>query len=154
MEADIAALGEPDHIGILVKDVDKAVKFLSSIGFGPWRWLDFVQEDDVVMVNGRTRQKIAFANIGNTVMEVIEPIEGGGYWPDFIAATNGGVNHIAFNVPNWDEMVSKFRERGGEIVAGGIFLGKRWCYLKANTENGNMIIEFMENFGVRDVQYS
>ena len=98
MEADIAALGEPDHIGILVKDVDKAVKFLSAIGFGPWQWIDFVQEDDVVMANGRTRQKIAFANIGKTVMEVIEPIEGGGYWPDFIAATNGGVIHCTNSI--------------------------------------------------------
>jgi len=85
-------------------------------------------------------------------MEVIEPIEGGGYWPDFIAATNGGVNHIAFNVPNWDEVVSKFKELGGELVAGGTFLGKRWCYLKANTENGNMVIEFMENFGIHDAE--
>ena len=150
MQTDIAALGEPDHIGVLVKDVDRAVQFLSSIGLGPWKWIDFIQEDDVVMVGGRTRQKIAYTNIGRTVMEVIEPVEGGGYWPDFIAATNGGVNHIAFNVSNWDEVVSKFKERGGEIVAGGIFLDKRWCYLKADNENGNMVIEFMENFGIHD----
>ena len=148
----ITALGEPDHIGILVKDVDQAVKFLSSIGFGPWKWIDFVQEEDVSMVNGRTRQKIAFARSGNTFLEIIEPVEGGGYWPEFVKNTGGGVNHLAYKVANWDEMVGKFKKEGGEIVGGGVVDGKRWCYLRANTENGKIVIEFMENFGVKDVE--
>ena len=152
MNSAIVDLGEPDHIGVLVKNVEEAVEFLSSIGFGPWRWIDFIQEDDVVMVNGRTRQKVAFTSIGDTVLEVIEPTEGGGYWPDFIKHTGGGVNHLAFKVNDWEKIVNKFKKAGGEIVAGGIFLGKRWCYMKAQKENGNMVVEFMENFGIHDAE--
>lgn len=147
---DIEAMVLPDkidHIGVLVKDIDETTKFLSSLwGLGPWTIIDFIQEDDVVLVGGRTRQKVAFTKLGPTALELIQPIEGGGVWSEFIEATGGGIHHIAFNVSNWDEMVSKLQEQGGKMVAGGSYEGKRWCYFYIKP--GGMIVEFMDNFGI------
>lgn len=138
-----ATLPPPGHIGVVVRDVDKTTKFLSSaLGLGPWEIMETAQGKDVVMVGGAIKQKLAMTQLGPTVLELIQQLEGKGVWTEFLEKNGEGVHHIAFNVPNWDEMVSRLKEHGSKLVAGGIFQGKRWCYF--DTEPGGLVIEFME----------
>lgn len=147
MSLDIVALPSPNHIGVVVKDVDKTTKFLSSMwGLGPWHTLDCKARKDDMIVGEPFRLKIAFAKLGSTVLELLQPVEGNSIWAQALETEGEGIHHIAFSVSNWDEMVSKLQERGGKMVGGAIFDGKRWCYF--DTKPGGIIVEFMDNYGL------
>ena len=138
-----AALPSPSHIGVVVKDMDKTIEFLSSIwSLGPWQTMEYSPRQDELLVGKPFRQKVAQAKLGSTILELVQQIEGGGPWPEFLETKGEGLHHIAFSIPNWDEMVARMQKQGAKMVAGGIFEGKRWGYFA--TEPGGILIEFGE----------
>jgi len=147
MPSDIGAVALPasiGHIGVVVEDIDKTMEFLSSIwGLGPWQTLEISLGKDMLIVGEPFRQKLAWAKLGSTTLELIQQLEGGGPWPEFLKTKGEGVHHIGFKLSNWDEMVAKLKQQGGKMVAGGVFEGKRWCYF--DTKPGGILVEFGES---------
>ncbi|MBA7507869.1 hypothetical protein ES706_06598 [subsurface metagenome] len=148
MSLDIVALPSPNHIGVVVKDVDKTIKFLSSMcGLGPWTTFDYTAHKEDMIVGEPFALKITFTKLGPTVLELLEPVEGRSVWAQFIETNGEGIHHIAFSVSNWDEMVSKLQERGGKMLVCALSSeGKRWCYF--DTKPGGIVLELMDNFGL------
>jgi len=145
MPSDTGAIVLPSlsHIGVVVKDIDKTTEFLSSLwGLGPWHILDYSSTKDELMVGKPFRIKEAHAKLGVTEVELIQPLEGNSIWSQFIETNGEGLHHMSFIVPNWEECVSRIQERGGRMVAGATFEGKRWAYFV--TSPGGMIIELDE----------
>jgi len=137
------ALPAPSHISVVVEDIDKTMEFLSSIwGLGPWQAVEISLGKDELMVGEPFRQKVAWAKLGPTKLELIQQLEGGGPWPEFLKTKGEGLHHIGFSISNWDEMVAKLKKRGAKMVAGGTYQGKRWCYF--NTKPGGILVEFGE----------
>ena len=131
------------HISAVVKDVDEMTKFLSSIwGIGPWQTMDETPTKDELMIGEPYKTKIGVARLGPTQLELFQPVEGKSIYSEFIRTNGEGLHHIAFSVPNWDEIVPKLQEHGGRMVAGGVSLGRRWGYFY--TSPGGLIIEFEE----------
>jgi methylmalonyl-CoA/ethylmalonyl-CoA epimerase len=136
-------LPSPSHIGVVVRDMNKTIEFLSSIwGIGPWQFFEYSPSQEDLTVGKPFRQKVAQAKVGAAVLELIEQLEGGGPWPEFLESKGEGLHHIAFTVSNYDEMVTRLEERGAKMIAGGIYQGKRWCYFA--TEPGGIVVEFGE----------
>jgi len=147
MPSDAGAVALPasiDHIGVVVEDIDKTMEFLSSIwGLGPWQTLEVSFGRDRLIVGEPFRQKLAWAKLGPTTLELIQQIEGGGPWPEFLKTSGEGVHHIGFKLSNYDEMVSKLQQHGGKMVVGGVYEGKRWCYF--DIKPGGILVEFGES---------
>jgi methylmalonyl-CoA/ethylmalonyl-CoA epimerase len=142
-QKDAAALLPPSHIGMVVKDLDKTIEFLAALwGLGPWQSFEYAPSQKDLMVGKPFRLKIAHAQLGSMTLEVMQQVEGEGLWRDFVETKGEGIHHIAFSLPNYDEMVARMKARGFKMVAGGLFQGKRWCYFA--TEPGGMVVEFGE----------
>ena len=136
-------LPPPSHIGVVVKEMDKTIEFLSSIwGLGPWETFEYAPHQDELLVGKPFRQKVAQAKLGSTALELIEQLEGGGPWPEFLESKGEGLHHIAFTISNYDKMVARLEGQGAKMIAGGTFQGKRWCYFV--TAPGGIIVEFGE----------
>jgi methylmalonyl-CoA/ethylmalonyl-CoA epimerase len=142
MSPDTATLGLPDHIGVVVKDVEKTAEFLSStLGIGPWRIsrnLSFKK----MFVGQPYSLHTAHANLGSVELELLQPLEEESLWGQFLKTRGEGLQHIAFKVSNWDEMVSKLKERATMVVGGVNPYGKRWAYFE--TKPGGILVEFDE----------
>ncbi len=143
-----------DHIGVVVKDVDKTVEFLTSVlGLGPWQIFETVEyykdemKIDELRVGEPFRLKLAFARLGPIVVELLQPLEGTSVYSQFLETKGEGVHHIAFNVSDFDDKASKLEEHGCRIVAGGFAEGKRWAFF--DTKRG-IIVEPLDNFRVGD----
>ena len=147
MPSDIGAVALPasiGHIGVVVEDIGKTMEFLSSIwGLGPWQTVEISLGKDMLIVGEPFRQKLAWAKLGSTTLELIQQLEGGGPWPEFLKTKGEGLHHIGFNISNWDEMVAKLKQQGGKMVAGGVYEGKRWCYF--DIKPGGILVEFGES---------
>ena len=137
------ALPAPSHISVVVEDIDKTMEFLSSVwGLGPWQTVEISLGKGELTVGEPFRQRVAWAKLGSTTLELIQQLEGGGPWPEFLKTKGEGLHHIGFSISNWDEMVSKLKQQGAKMVVGGIYQGKRWCYFE--TKPGGIVVEFGE----------
>ena len=87
-------------------------------------------------------QRVAHAKLGSTILELVQQLEGGGPWPEFLESKGEGLHHIAFTISNFDEMVAGLKKQGAKMIAGGLYQGKRWCYFA--TAPGGIVIEFGE----------
>ena len=142
-DTDALNLPSPSHIGVVVKDMDKTIQFLSKMwGIGPWEAFEYAPRQEDLTVGEPFRQSVAHAKMGSAVLELVEQLEGGGPWPEFLEAKGEGLHHIAFIISDYDKMVARLEEQGAKMIAGGIFQGKRWCYFA--TEPGGIVVEFGE----------
>jgi len=137
------ALPAPGHLGVVVEDLDKAKEFLSRVlGLGPWQVIDFAPTKDELFIGEPFRLRIAVAELAPLALELVQPLEGKSIWSEFLKSKGEGLHHIAFTVPNWDEMVQIMEQAGIRMAAGGTINGKRWCYFE--TSPGGIIIELGE----------
>ena len=136
----------PNHVCIVVKDIQKTMEFLSSLlGIKPWELVESTQGKDVVTVGDPFTIKLAAANwgaLGPVALELIQPVKGNSVWAQFLQAKGEGIHHIAYGAPNFDKEVSKLKKDGGTLIASGIFGGKRWAYF--DTQPGGTVLEIME----------
>ena len=136
-----------DHIGLIVKDLKKTTEYLSStLGAGPWQiheGIEYYKEEigiDELDVGEPFGLKEAQAKLGTEVLEVLQPTDGKrSVYSKFLEANGEGLHHLAYSVPNWEEMVSYLLEHGGRLIACGYFEGYRWYYIE--TKPGGIVIE-------------
>jgi len=137
------ALSAPDHLGVVVEDMDKAKELLSRVlGLGPWQVIDYAPDKDDLFIGEPFRLRLAVAEQAPLVLELIQPLEGKSIWSEFLKNNGEGLHHIAFTVSNWDEMVQIMELAGIRMAAGGTINGKRWCYFE--TSPGGLVIEYGE----------
>ena len=102
------------QIGVVVRDVDKAADYYSSLfGIGPFTIYEFAPE--VHVFNGEqtyAKIKMGKAMWGNIELELIQPLEGKSPHMDFLQQRGEGVQHLGFNVPNFDELYENFIQEG------------------------------------------
>lgn len=111
--------------------------------------MDYVSPKDQMIVGEPFTLKIMYTELGPTGLELLQPVESPrSVWAQHIEAHGEGIHHIAFNLPNWDEMVKKLQGRGNKMlvcaqVKGGEHDGKKWCYM--DMKPGGIVVELLEN---------
>ena len=96
-----------DHIGIAVKDLEKAGKFYSDILGIP------VQEEEVVE---EQKVRVAFLPITDSEIELLESTEPDGPVAKFIEARGEGIQHMAFRVENIEEALAELKAKGVRLI--------------------------------------
>lgn len=102
------------QIGMVVKDMDKAVQYYSSIfGIGPFTVYEFVPENHWFMEEpSYLKLLMGKAMLGDIEFELIQPLEGKSLHKEFLNSHGEGLQHLGFNVINYDEMFDKFLKAG------------------------------------------
>lgn len=129
-------LGLPSisQIGFVVKDMDKAVEYYSSIlGIGPFTVYEFVPEKHWFMEEpSYLRLMMGKAAWGNLEFELIQPIEGKSFHKEFLETHGEGIQHLGFFVPNYDETFEKFKAAGFKpVMRAETYLETYKGYLRA-----------------------
>ena len=93
-----------DHLGIIVSDLDDAVKsFTEHLGLKLDHTEQYGDELD-----------IAFLPCGETLVELIEPLKEGGSNADYLREHGPGIQHVAFEVDDLKAALVELAERGVE----------------------------------------
>ncbi|HHX65119.1 MAG TPA: VOC family protein, partial [Chloroflexi bacterium] len=93
------------------------------------------------------RAKLAFFDLGQVRLELIEPVDGPSTWREFLDAHGQGIHHIAFTVRGMDDVLARLESIGGETVQRGDYVGGRYAYVDAVAGLG-AVLELLENFEV------
>ena len=120
VEIGTAPFVEFDHVGIMVRNIEEAMRYYTSLGVvGEWRWWGPAFSEVRVygaVVDGSTyKPEVRLAVIGDTTIELIQPGETHSLWNQFIEKHGDGVQHIAFRSENIDRDEAVLIERGVKV---------------------------------------
>jgi len=96
-----------DHIGIAVKDLDKAGKFYSEI-------LGLQMEGTEQVVDQKVN--VAFFPVTDSEIELLESTDPDGPIARHINARGEGIQHIAFCVENIEEALKELKTKGIRLI--------------------------------------
>ncbi len=96
-----------EHIGIAVKSIEQAVGvFRDSLGIPMAK----LYESEAI------KTKIAFFPLGETTIELIEPMDPASPAAKFLEKRGEGIHHICLGVDDIDAALADFQAKGMELI--------------------------------------
>lgn len=139
------------QVGLIVRDIEKSIDAYMGI-FGLTERPQARETAGVAETHMKYRgepstgrAKLAFINMGQVTIELIEPIGGPSTWQEFLDAHGEGVHHLAFNVKGTQQVVSFLNGKGVPMVQQGDYTGGMYTYMDSAPQLG-VILELLENF--------
>ena len=125
-----------DHIGIAVRSIDAATAIYRALG------LDVQHVEDVPTQGVKT----AFLSVGDSSLELLEPLSGQSGVAKFIEKRGEGIHHICFRVDDIEAHLAHLKERGYRLINEAPVPGAHGCrvaFLHPAAGNG-VLIELSE----------
>jgi len=110
------------HIAIVLRNMDEAIKFYTSIGVGPFEDYPPLKEYiklDVPDEVGFHNVKIKVVQIGPIQIQLIQPGRGKSLYKDFLEKKGEGVYHLGFIVDNVDDSEAELKKMGLKVLSSG-----------------------------------
>lgn len=142
--------GKVVQIGVVVRDIEKSAQAYAQVLGVPvpgWELTDPVEKAHTLYLGqpSPARAKLAFIELPNIVVELIEPVGEPSTWKDFLQTKGEGVHHIAFEVKDMDKRLADLKAKGITLIQRGDYTGGRYSYVDATAQLG-LILELLENF--------
>ena len=135
------------QVGVVVKDVNKVVERLSSLGIGPFE-PKMLPPDRNEWFRGKPMNaefNIQAAKVGNIELELIQPLEGKSIWSDFLEEHGEGIHHIRFNAPDHEPVIEYLAKQGIGVSQMGSGLRPGTFWVNFDTEDSvGFTIEIMK----------
>lgn len=138
------------QVGLIVRDIERSIAAYSRV-FG-------MPKPEIILTDGPeiahtrfkgeptdARAKLAFFQMGQVSLELIEPIGGPSTWREFLDQNGEGVHHIAFFVKDTGEAVRFLDGEDMSVVQQGDYAGGRYTYVDSASVLG-VALELLENF--------
>lgn len=138
-----------DQIGIVVHDLHTMVTNLGKIigieNFRIMEWpIDGVDPEATYHGKpGNYRLLLAFATVGNTQLEIVQPLEGQNIYSDFLEEHGPGLHHIRLTVPDFEEKSAYLEASGIKNIASGtgVHVGSKWAYFDTSQILEGVVVE-------------
>ena len=109
-------LKELNQIGIVVRDLDEAMRRWSTFGVGPWSVVTVGDGDgSSLSLYGEERSFVfrgANAMLGNVEIELLQPISGDSPHAQHLLERGEGVHHLGFNCENPEDCAQELEGMG------------------------------------------
>jgi methylmalonyl-CoA/ethylmalonyl-CoA epimerase len=135
-----------DQIGVMVRNIDEAIKYYESLGIGPF------EPSGLTATNRRVYGKAAddvknvsrTAQMGQVHLELLQPIAGQSLQREFLERRGEGINHLGFYVDDLDKEVAKVMEKGFKPISTGKFPGGGGFAYFDTDKVGGVMFELIE----------
>ena len=110
------------QIGVVVRDIDKAVEFYQSLGIGPFEPLpdeEIVEREmwgEPVSAERIFKAETRVAKIGSLELELIQPVAGESQFKEFLETKGEGINHLEFQVDDINEGEAELVKKGFSVI--------------------------------------
>lgn len=116
-EQSLVKVGPVSHVGIVVDDVEAAVRFYGEIfGVGPFEIVDFdASQTDYFLSYGQPAKPKFRAGLyysGDVFIELVQVTEGETVHTQFFDQKGEGLQHLCFMVENTDDVLKKLESKG------------------------------------------
>ena len=149
-QPDVFGKGAVVQIGVVVKDIEKAsanYADLLGVPIPKWTWTDAEDKAHTQFKEkpSPARAKLAFIELKNITLELIEPDSNPSTWREFLDTKGEGVHHIAFEIKGMEDKTALLGKKGMTLLQKGDYEGGRYAYIDGAAKLG-LILELLENF--------
>ena len=139
------------HVSVVVRDMEKAMKFYEAMGIGPFPPL-LGPQGKVPLANKTLHGKPADweldlrhaeGGVGDLTFELIQPLEGDTPVKEFLEKKGEGIQHIGFFVDDMEQETAKMAEKGFKITQSAETPTVKWAYFGTD-DVGGFSIELMQ----------
>ncbi len=126
------------QIAFVTRDLEQSMKhWVETLGVGPWRVAAFTEEtvkDFIVhgaLVDEPFKFLIAISWMGDTELEIIQPVYGTTIYSKFLKTKGEGLHHIKERISDEaiDSVLSDYRKKGVGVTQSGRFFTDFHHYL-------------------------
>jgi methylmalonyl-CoA/ethylmalonyl-CoA epimerase len=133
------------QVGVVVKDLDKTIEFLTSLGLGPFVVRNVTHPH--ATVHGKTvfyQVRLALAQQGPVQLELIEYVKGDTVHKEFLDEKGEGIHHLLFNVKNLQSTIDKFARKGIGVLQQDNFVGGGGLAYMGSDKVGGIVMEVVQ----------
>lgn len=138
----------PNHVAIVVRDIEKTIDYYQSLGMGPFKTPPPVNIKKRTEHGkpGTTGSKIreAIGDMGTIRLQLIQPVEGKSIYREFLDNKGEGVHHYAFIVDDVEKAEADFVSKGVEILSSVRLEGGGGHIIVNTAVTGGVLLEFMQ----------
>ena len=142
-------LSNVDHVGVVVRDMDKAIEHYQSLGIGPFERLKNMGlaksevmgkpiELDAIKIKAR------IARMGQIGFELIQPVAGESLWKEFLETKGEGINHLGYLVDDIDKRTVGLEKIGYKVLWSARFTRGGGAAYFDTRQVGGVIIELIQ----------
>ena len=150
MPENILGTNQVCQVGLVVHDIEKSLDaYCGVLGIARPK-VNITDEYELAKTAYRgqpsyARAKLAFIDMGQVQLELIEPIGEPSTWKEALDEKGEGVHHIAFIVKGTGQVVQKLAEKGMPVAQQGYYTGGMYTYIDSARDLG-VVLELLENF--------
>jgi methylmalonyl-CoA/ethylmalonyl-CoA epimerase len=141
------ALPEVHHVGIVVQNCLQAARSLSVLtGRASMpTFVDDYRDIEVAGVPTPFSLRLSFLDLGNVLLELLEPLDDRSPHAHFLRHHGGGLHHLGFRVDDLACYDQHLRDEGLEQIVNATIApdASHWAYYGKDLHSGN-VIELME----------
>ena len=137
-------------MGVVVRDIEKAIDYLEALGFGPFRFddehrvfaLEFKGE-----LHGEPAEwvtKISNAQMGEVQLELLEPCAGKQALQETLDTRGEGLHHIGWLTTDLQGDIDRAKARGAKVWTSSVVPGQPGFVYFEGSEVGNLALELRE----------
>lgn len=133
------------QVGVVVKDLDKTIEHLTSLGLGPF--IVRMATHPAARVRGKKvsyQVRIALSQQGPVQLELIEYQKGETIQKEFLDEKCEGIHHILFRVRDIDATLDKFARKDIEPLQQDKFVGGGGLAYMGTDKIGGIIMEVVQ----------
>ena len=138
--------GKFDHIGIVVRDMNKAMQHFQSLGAGPFESVTTPVAEK--KFRGKSTEEygidIKMTRLGDLKIELIQPLKGASPSMDFLNSKGEGINHVCFDVDDVEKEAAKMLAKGYEVVSSVKFVNGGGLYYFDTGQVGGIHTELLQ----------
>ncbi len=124
------------QVALVVRDLDLTMaKYTERLGIGPW-WVTLYGRPRLTEMRIRGAEvpysmKLAIAWTGDTMWELIQPVDGPSIYKEFLAANGEGLHHVLVEHrgTDFEAAIAAFSARGFHPLMEGRFGEVRFAYM-------------------------
>ncbi|MGC9522426.1 MAG: VOC family protein [Anaerolineae bacterium] len=142
------------QVAIVVRDIERATEAWSKVFGLPKPEISITDAPEVAQATycgepTEARAKLAFFDLGQVSLELIEPVDGDSVWQEVLDERGEGVHHIAFQVKDTDHVTDFLEEHGMSVIQQGHYTGGMYTYIDSEPVL-SVMLELLENFDTEE----
>lgn len=132
----MAKIKNINHIGIVVSDIDEALKF--------WQDAMGIQLHHIEEVPSQ-KATVAFLPVGDTEVELVKPASADTGVGKFLQERGGGMHHLCFEVDDIDSMLSDLKSKNVRLINEEpiVLPGRKMAFVHPKS-TGGVLVELYE----------
>ncbi len=130
------------HVGVIVRDMEKTIKYLSSIGIGPFgmsggqKWVEVPFQGELRGKPAAWKVKISNARLGSGELELLQPSGGQSLLQEFLDNHGEGLHHVGYITDNLDRDIKNLASQGVKILTSAVADKGGFAYFETGAVGG------------------